>query len=285
MTHLKEYPTEIRYKAVVLHSDHLTPSDSEEVRELLLEVQDPEFTCEVNQSFGVLVHANGDFGNNYHHRLYSVADIPEVVEGKTRIKLLVKRCKYVDDVSGEIFNGICSNYLCNRVSGDEITITGPFNLAFNVPEDHDANLILIGMGTGIAPFRAFIKHIYNEIDDWKGKVRLFYGARSGLDMLYMNHKNNDLTNYYDEDTFEALQAVSPRPRWSDPINLDAVLEGKSYELKQMLNQNNTHIYVAGYKDVLEKLDQAFSNILGSEKRWNNRKAELIAGGKWAEVIY
>ena len=42
------------------------------------------------------------------------------------------------------------------------------------------------MGTGIAPFRAFVKHLYRDIGDWRGQVRLFYGARSGLELLYMN---------------------------------------------------------------------------------------------------
>ena len=41
-------------------------------------------------------------------------------------------------------------------------MSGPYGLAFEVPEEMDANLILIGTGTGIAPFRAFVKHIYQE---------------------------------------------------------------------------------------------------------------------------
>ncbi|ANQ52248.1 ferredoxin-NADP reductase [Flammeovirga sp. MY04] len=285
MTHLSDYPTEKRYSAVVLKSDRLTPEDTEEVREILLEVDDYNFKIEVNQSFGVLVRANGDFGNTYHHRLYSVADIPREVAGKLQIKMLVKRCAYVDDFSGELFKGIVSNYICDLKPCDELLITGPFNLAFNVPEDNEANMILVGMGTGIAPFRAFINHIYTDIGDWQGKIRLFYGAKSGLDMLYMNDENNDLTQYYDQKSFEALQAVSPRPKWQDPINLDQVIEGRAYEIKQMLAMNNTHVYIAGYKDVMKKLDAAFANILGSPEKWETRKKELIAGGKWAEVIY
>ena len=73
-------------------------------------------------------------------------------------------------------------------------------------------------------FRAFVKHIYNNVKDWKGKIRLFYGARSGLELLYLNDKDGDLTNYYDEDTFEAFHALSPRPHWSDPIALDKAIE-------------------------------------------------------------
>jgi ferredoxin--NADP+ reductase len=216
MAQLADYKTDTQYPAKVLSTQRLTPTGTEEVRELVLEVQDPSFECEVDQSFGVLVETDGEFGKSTHHRLYSVADLPEKKDGKTRITLLVKRCSYVDDFSGEKYDGVASNYLCDRKVGNTITITGPFALPFQVPDDKTANLIMIGMGTGIAPFRAFIKHIYREQGGWEGKVRLFYGARSGLELLYLNDKDGDLTNYYDEDTFEAFHAVSPRPALGGP---------------------------------------------------------------------
>jgi ferredoxin--NADP+ reductase len=285
MAQLADYKTDTQYPAKVLSTQRLTPTGTEEVRELVLEVQDPSFECEVDQSFGVLVETDGEFGKSTHHRLYSVADLPEKKDGKTRITLLVKRCSYVDDFSGEKYDGVASNYLCDRKVGNTITITGPFALPFQVPDDKTANLIMIGMGTGIAPFRAFIKHIYREQGGWEGKVRLFYGARSGLELLYLNDKDGDLTNYYDEDTFEAFHAVSPRPHWADPIALDVAIEERAAEIIEMLSMSNTYVYVAGYETVEDVLDKSFANILGSEEKWRNRKAELVAGKKWAEVIY
>lgn len=285
MAHLADYNTEKQYQAVVKKTERLTPKDTEEVREMVLEVKQPEFECQVDQSFGVLVKTDGEFGKMLHHRLYSVADLPAKSNGKTLITLLVKRCSYVDDFSGELYQGVASNFLCDRKVGDEITITGPFELPFAVPDDKTANLILIGMGTGIAPFRAFIKHIYNDVKDWQGKIRLFYGARSGLELLYLNDKDGDLTHYYDEKTFKAFQALSPRPHWADPIALDTALEDRAVEIREMLSHANTYVYVAGYEKIREVLDKAFANILGSKEKWENRKAELVAGKKWAEVIY
>ncbi len=285
MAHLSDYKTDRRFTATVRDTRRLTPEDTDEVREIMLEVEQPGFSCEVDQSFGVLVKANGTFGEDLHHRLYSVADLPDKEKGKTRLTMLVKRCFYVDEFNGEKYPGLGSNYLCDREVGDHITITGPFELPFKVPEDHSANLILVGMGTGIAPFRAFVKHIYHHVDDWTGKIRLFYGARSGLELLYLNEEDGDLTNYYDQDTFKAFHALSPRPHWSDPIKLDAALEERAEEILEMLSQTNTCIYVAGYEKVKENLDKAFSNILGSKEKWATRKDELIAGGKWAEIIY
>ena len=198
MAHLADYKTEKNYKARVKSTKRLTPDDTEEIREITLEVNDSGFQCEVDQSFGVIVRHNGPFGNSEHYRFYSVADLPSKSNSFPLITMLVKRCSYIDEFSGELYEGIASNFLCDRRVGDEVVITGPHSLPFVVPEDKSSNIILIGMGTGIAPFRAFVKHIYTNVKDWKGKIRLFYGARSGLELLYLNDKDGDLTNYYDE---------------------------------------------------------------------------------------
>ena len=285
MAHLSDYDIKKQYFAEVKKTRRLSPEDEDEVREIQLEVLDPTFECEIDQSFGVLINIPDDFGNKLHHRLYSVADLPRKNKKRTVITMLVKRVAYVDDFSGEKYDGIASNYLCDRKKGDKITITGPYELPFKVPEDHTANLILIGMGTGIAPFRAFIKHIYENIDDWTGRILLFYGAKSGLELLYQNEEDDDLTNYYNEDTFKAIHALSPRPLWHDTVVIDQSIEERSQEILEMLSLLNTYVYVAGHERVKEGLDKAFANVMGSKEKWETRKAELIAGKKWVELIY
>lgn len=285
MAQLADLNTDQRYIATVLQSKRLTPVDTEEIREILIEVQQPEFRCSIDQSFGVLIDVTDDFGPRMHQRLYSVADVPSQTDGKQRLTMLVKRCSYVDEFSGELQHGVASHFLCNREEGDTITITGPHRLPFEVPDDTSSNIIMIGMGTGIAPFRSFVKHIYHNVSDWTGKIRLFYGARSGLELLYLNDKDGDLTNYYDRETFEAFSALSPRPAFDDPIDLDKAIEERASEIVEMLRYANTYVYVAGYAKVNELLNQAFANILGSKEKWTTRKAELVAGNKWAEILY
>ncbi|HCX24159.1 MAG: ferredoxin-NADP reductase [Flammeovirgaceae bacterium] len=285
MSHLADLDQRPHYHATIKKTKRLTPAEADEIREITLEVQEPNFDCAVDQSFGVLVPHESEFGTSYHHRLYSVADLPDKKSGKQTLKMLVKRCDYVDEFSGEQYPGIASNFLCDRQPGDRIMLTGPHGLPFEVPSDKTANLILIGMGTGIAPFRAFIKHIYHNEKDWNGKIRLFYGAKSGLEVLYMNDAEDDLKNYYDKETFEAIEALSPRPHMNDPIALETALTDRAADILEMLNQTNTYIYLAGYEQVKELLDKAFSTIMQSNEKWLLRKAELIAGKKWAEIIY
>ena len=64
MAHISDYSTENQYTAKIKKSNRLTPPDVDEIRELLLEVQVPEFTCDVDQSFGVLVKTiSGSFSS------------------------------------------------------------------------------------------------------------------------------------------------------------------------------------------------------------------------------
>jgi len=282
---LEDYPTEPRYSATVVKSEEITEEGSAvEVRELVLEVDGHEFDFEIGQSVGVLVEGSGDFGKTVHHRLYTVADTP-TADGRPEITLVVRRCNYIDDYSGEEYIGVNSNYLCDRRPGDTVTITGPFGMPFEVPADKNANLLLIGLGTGIAPFRAFVKHIYQDVGDWQGKVRLLYGARSGLELLYMNNKRDDFARYYDEDTFEAFQALSPRPNWADPIAWDYAIEERSEEILNLLEDEHTYVYVAGLIPIRDSLDKVFANMLGSADVWAKKKATLKDAGRWVELLY
>ena len=287
VTHLEDYDTEQQFEAVVVASERITAESSGiEVRELTLDVQKPDFEFVLGQSIGVLAPGSKEFGQKHHFRLYSVADLPERGgSGLPRIKIVVRRASYVDKYSGEEYPGVASNYLCDLAPGDRITMSGPYGLAFKLPEEMDANLILIGTGTGIAPFRAFIKHLYKNVPDWKGTVTLFYGAQSGLELLYMNDERDDFAQYYDRETFQAFKALSPRPSWAAPIDWDGALAERGAELWRLLEQPNTYVYVAGLEKMRGELDKAFKEIAGSAQKWARRKAELSAGGRWVELLY
>jgi len=287
VTRLEDYDKEKRFEAKVVSSERLTPETSGvEVRELTLDIQEPELELHLGQSIGVLAPGSKDFGQAHHFRLYSVADLPERGgSGLPRIKIAVRRVSYVDKYSGEQYPGVASNYLCDLAPGDIVTLAGPYGLAFEVPDEMDANLILIGTGTGIAPFRAFVKHIYKNVPDWRGTITLFYGAPSGLEHIYMNDERDDFAQYYDRDTFEAFKALSPRPAWAAPIDWDGAFAQRGAKLWSLLGQANTYVYVAGLQKIREELDKAFSEVAGSAQKWTRRKAELTAGHRWVELLY
>jgi ferredoxin--NADP+ reductase len=284
---LRQYDISKHFSGKVVSNVCITQkSQAEEVRHIVLETEGGDFRFEVGQSVGVLVPGPHEFGNEDHLRLYSIAGAEEGEGGGQRqIALTVRRCSYIDDVSGERHKGIASNYLCDRQPGDVIRLAGPFGPAFEVPEDKTSNLIMIGLGTGIAPFRAFVKRIYKTAGGWQGKVRLFYGARSGLEMLYMNDEKDDFANYYDKDTFRAFQAVSPKPHLDAPIALDRTLDQSATEIWELLLQANTYVFVSGQEKVRDILDQTLSKIAGSPEQWARRKAELVAGKRWVELLY
>jgi ferredoxin--NADP+ reductase len=284
---LADFDTSERHHAEVISSVRLNPgSPDAEVRELVLEIDAPEFTCEVGQSLAVVVPGDPAFGAHEHVRLYSVADLPALgPSGRPRLAICVRRCESLDPITGERHPGVASNFLCDRAPGDALTIAGPFGLVWEVPEDRAATLVLIGSGTGIAPFRAFVRHLFRDVPDWRGRIWLLFGARSGLELLYMNDERDDFAQYYDQGTFEAFRALSPRPDWADPIGWDYAIEARAEELWTLLEKANTYVYLAGLEPMREALEGVFVELAGSRARWQRRRAELAAGGRWVELLY
>jgi ferredoxin--NADP+ reductase len=291
---LQDFDTGPQYQAKILANYLLTAeSSSDELRDLLLEIESTSengqpFEFAIGQCIGVIVPGVEDIGHRHHFRMYTLADTSGISEsGKPQLRLCVKRCHYIDEYSGERFDGIASNYLCDSQPSDKVTINGPFGQPFHVPNEQQANLILIGMGTGIAPFRALVKHLYSEVDitDWQGTVQLFYGAKSGLEMAYMNEHQDDFAQYYDEQTFTAIKALSPRAHWAEPVDLKSAMSERAAQILAALNSDNTYIYVAGRMDIDVNLDKIFASILGSETEWQQMKSKLLERDRWLELVY
>jgi len=272
--------------ATLVRSERITPKDSEaEVRHLVLKVPDGLHYLE-GQSIAVLPPGPPEFGNPYHFRLYSIAsarDGEDEIPGT--ISICVRRCFYIDEVSGERYPGKASNFLCDARPGDEVPIAGPYGTPFRIPSDENCNLLMVGVGTGIAPFRALCKHLYSGHLSWRGKVRLFYGAKTGMEMLYLNDVNKDLSLYYDEETFEAFEALSPRPAFDAPPALDRLLMENSHEIWEMVQDPKTYVYLAGLLDAAHNFEKAMSAAAGSDEAWQDMHVQLMAEGRLSELLY
>lgn len=284
---LQDYDITTRYAAKVLSNERLTAADSkEEVREISIEVENQNFDARVGQNIGVLAPGQKEIGQKFHFRLYGVADLPQrMSSGHLRLRICVRRCSYLDEFSGEEYPGVASNYLCDRKPDDRLTITGPYGQPFEAPEDPDANLILIGAGTGIAPFRGFVKDIYKNRPDFRGRVWLFHGGQTGLDLLYRNEEKDDFAMYYDRDTFQAFDALSKRPGWSDASDWGTAMLARGEELSRLLSDPKTYVYVAGLEKIRDELDSVLAEVAGSNQRWFQLKAELEAEHRWIELLY
>lgn len=282
----KTYDTTNPYKATIKSNERITPSEArDEVREIVLDVP-ASFIYVEGQSIGVLAPPPYEFGNDQHMRLYSIASTRKGEGGRgEEVAICVQRCFYIDSVSGERYPGKCSNYLCDLRAGDEIEITGPYGRHFIVPRDNRANILMVATGTGIAPFRGFIKHIFEEEDAWQGKLRLFFGAKTDLDLLYMNDIKDDISHHYLKDTFKAIEALSPRPAFDEPEGLAQKLEENATDVWDLIQDPKTYVYVAGMRKASESLDTALSHIAGSEAAWLHKKRELFLDDRWAEHLY
>ena len=271
------------FAAKLVSSERITPTTSrEEVRRMVFRTDNRYFDCKVGSCIRVL--APGQYGNPYHARLYSIADADQFGDG-AQFEICVRRCFYIDEASGEEYGGVASNYLCDLKPGSDIKFSGPVGYPFVVPENRYANLLMIGMGTGIAPFRGLIRMIYEKHGSWNGKVLLFHGANTGLEQLYMNDANNDIGNYFDQPTFKAFEAVSPRPAFNAPIALDKAIEQNAAEVWELVNSPDCRVYVAGMKQMLDMIAKAMSNIAGSSDAWMSKRNEMVAAGRWLEVLY
>src|SRR6476659_7541134 len=132
---LSEYDISNPYTATLKSSERITPPNSDaEVRHLVLELPVRDFDYVEGQSIGVLVPGPHEFGNIAHVRLYSIASPRGGENGKQKaISICVRRCFYIDEVNGERYPGVASNFLCDAKPGDKVLITGPYGAHFSVP--------------------------------------------------------------------------------------------------------------------------------------------------------
>lgn len=103
-------------------------------------------------------------------RLYSIASSPDHVPGQ--VSLCVGAVRYTSH--GRDRKGVCSTFMADRLkAGDKVRVFVHCNKGFRLPEDGATPIIMVGPGTGIAPFRAFWQQRVH--DKATGPMWLFFG--------------------------------------------------------------------------------------------------------------
>ena len=252
---------------------------------------DPLLKYVEGQSVGIMPAGEDSNGKPHKLRLYSIASTRhgDDFDGDS-VSLCVRQLQYEKD--GQTINGICSTYLCDIQPGDKVKITGPVGKEMLLPEDENANIIMLATGTGIAPMRAYLRRMFEpserEKNNWnfKGKAWLFMGAPKSANLLYEEDLQRYLDNY--PDNFKYTKAISREQQNTKGGRMyiqDRVLESAN-ELFNMIEDEKTHIYLCGLKGMEPGIDEAMTKA-AEEKglNWSELRPQLKKAGRWHVETY
>ena len=168
-------------------------------------------------------------------RVYSISSSPKTAPG--RVTLTVDALRYA--VDGRMRHGVCSTFLAARINpGDTVRVYVQKAQGFALPQDPGKPVIMIGPGTGIAPFRAFLHE--RQAVKAPGRNWLFFGhQRSACDFFY-------------EEELTAMRAAGHLTRltlaWSrdgsEKIYVQHLMREVGRDIWAWLN-DGAHIYVCG----------------------------------------
>jgi sulfite reductase (NADPH) flavoprotein alpha-component len=186
-------------------------------------------------------------------RLYSISSSPKAAVGQ--VHLTVGAVRY--DLHGRPRKGVASTFLAERAKPGETRI-GVFvhsNKAFRPPANPDAPMIMVGPGTGIAPFRAFLQE--RAASGAKGKNWLFFGdQKSATDFLYQE----ELTALQKSGVLTRLDTAFSRDQQEKIYVQNRMLEAAA-ELFAWLEAGG-HFYVCGDASRMAKdVDAALHKVI------------------------
>ncbi len=189
-------------------------------------------------------------------RAYSIAS--SLNAHPVRVELCISRVDVV--INGQRVLGLCSNYVSDRVplNQNSVKIYLHHNEKFRLPENKETDIIMIGPGTGIAPFRAFIeeRNFYRKKGLKVGRDWLFFGdQKSDYDYLY----GEELESYRKDFNLKIDLAFSRDQDFKIYVQ-DRMKENAS-EIFSWL-ENGAHFYVCGdARKMAKDVDLALREII------------------------
>lgn len=214
-------------------------------------------------------------------RLYSVASSLKAHPGEAH--LLVGAVRWSSH--GRARNGVTSTYLADRCkTGGKARIYIKPNKHFGLPPDGDRPIIMIGAGTGVAPYRGFIEE--RAETGAKGKSWLFFGERNfSYDFLYQLEWQDHLAS----GTLSRIDVAFSRDQ-PEKIYVQQRLWEHRVELLEWL-ENGAHIYVCGdEKGMAKDVDATLVKILaetanGDEEAGRAKLKELTKANRYQRDVY
>lgn len=185
-------------------------------------------------------------------RLYSIASAQAEVESEVHVTVGVVRY----DIEGRARAGGASSFLADRVEEEgEVRVFIEHNDNFRLPANQETPVIMIGPGTGIAPFRAFMQQ--RAADEAPGKNWLFFGnPHFTEDFLYQV----EWQRYVKEGVLSRIDLAWSRDQ-KEKVYVQDKLREQGAELWRWIN-DGAHIYVCGDANRMAKdVEQALLEVI------------------------
>ena len=193
-------------------------------------------------------------------RLYSIASSQKAHPNE--VHLTVAAVRY--ETHGRTRQGVCSTFLADRAGEGPVPVFVHTAKHFRVPEDPSTHAIMVGPGTGIAPFMAFLQE--RKVSGATGRNWLFFGdQKASTDFLY----REELESWHSEGVLHKLSTAFSRDQ-AEKIYVQHRMLEAAEELYAWLEEG-AYFYICGDASRMAKdVDAALHQVV--EK----------AGGKSAE---
>ena len=209
-------------------------------------------------------------------RLYSIASSLESLDGEVHLTV----AKDAFTLEEELKYGLCSDHLCSLKAGDKIEFYIHHNDQFRLPQD-DQDVIMIGPGTGIAPFRAFLSE--RESAGAAGRNWLFYGDQHfNSDFLYQT----ELQQWLESGVLSMLDVAFSRDQ-AEKIYVQHKIKSRATEFIQWL-ENGAFLYVCGAKKMSEDVEKTILDLIeksGASKDPLAYLDDLKSNGRYLKDVY
>ena len=212
-------------------------------------------------------------------RLYSISSSPESHPGEVHITV-AKNCF---TISNELKHGLASEFLSLLNEENELQFYVSQNNNFRLPEE-DKDVIMIGPGTGIAPFRSFLWE--RDSTGSSGKNWLFFGEQHFLsDFLYQT----EIQNFVETNLLTKIDTAFSRDQ-PEKIYVQHKIQNNGAEFFEWL-EAGSYVYLCGAKEPMSKdVENAIINVIKQFGQRSKEEAEkylndLKDSGRFLTDVY
>merc|ERR1712039_971060 len=181
------------------------------------------------------------------------------------------------------------NHICDMSPGDDVLITGPTGAEMLLPEEEDANIIMLATGTGIAPMRSYLRLLFHDKvggnADGSRKLNrlawLFMGVPYSKSLLYDDEHQVYKSKYPDQFRFDYAVSREEKNAAGQKMYIQTKMAEYAEELWVLMQKPNTYIYMCGLKGMESGMEECFGPIAQGEGKVWAEFAKSMKQGKAA----